>query len=545
MLETEVDDPAALAAWKERVQAMREVLDWPPGEIVAARHAHAASLAIAAPADRLLAATELNEWAWVGTANLCVPCAPGFPAPADFDSARHTLAAMTRAEANPRLLEVLAQAREHGLPALVDEDQLSIGAGEGSACWPLQDLPRAPDWSRLHDVPTALVTGSNGKTTTVRLVAAMLEAHGLRAGFNCTDGVFVGGEQQVGGDYSGPTGARQVLRDPRVQAAVLETARGGLLRRGLAVEHAHAAIVTNVSADHFGEYGVDSLEDLADAKLVVARAIGADGWLVLNADDAVLRARAAGLRCQVAWFALAAEDADWPGGRNAPSCRLLGGRLRLRWNEADHDLGPIDDFPLAMGGAARYNLANLAGAALVAAALGVPPATIAKVMATFGAQRSDNPGRLERWESGGATVLLDYAHNPEGLQGLLAVAQGLRGPGGRLALLLGQAGNRDDGAITELAWVAAAAQPARGVLKDNEGYLRGREAGEVAALLARQLVAAGVPPEALSVELSEVAAGRELVSWAKPGDVVVLPVHNLQARAELAAWLDSRGANPP
>jgi cyanophycin synthetase len=540
VLETDVVDPASVAAWRHRVQAMCEALGWPPADIVAVRHAQAMSLAFAAPADRLLAATELNEWAWVGAAGLPVPCAPGFPAPADFDSARQTLAAMTQAEANPRLLQLLAQAREHGLPGLADDEHLSIGAGEGSGRWPLGGLPAAPDWTRLHDVPTALVTGSNGKTTTVRLVAAMLAAHGLRAGFNCTDGVFVGDERLVGGDYSGPTGARQVLRDQRVQAAVLETARGGLLRRGLAVTHAHAAIVTNVSADHFGEYGVDSLEDLADAKLVVARAIGADGWLVLNADDVVLRRRATGLCRPTAWFSLEPMDGFVADG---PGCWLQDGRMRLRWNGVVHNLGAIGDFPLAMGGAARYNLSNLAGAALVAAALGVPPTTIARVMAAFGRRRGDNPGRLERWSVGGAAVLLDYAHNPEGLQGLLVVAQGLRAAGGRLALLLGQAGNREDEAIAELARVAAAARPAQVVLKDIEGYLRGRDAGEVAALLARHLVAAGVPPEAISVELSEVAAGRQLVSWARPGDVVVLPIHNLQARAELAAWLDARSAD--
>ena len=162
------------------------------------------------------------------------------------------------------------------------------------AAIPLGSLPFVADvpWSDLHDVPTALVTGSNGKTTTVRLIAACLRAAGHRPGYSCTDGLFIAGETVDSGDYSGPVGARTVLRERRVDAAVLETARGGILRRGLAVSRAKAAVVTNVSADHLGEYGIDDVGALADVKLTVASVVGATGLLVLNADDAMLRAKA-------------------------------------------------------------------------------------------------------------------------------------------------------------------------------------------------------------------------------------------------------------
>ena len=541
MLETGPAAAEVVSEWQSRVAAMLAALGWPRGEIVAARHQRAMSLAFSAPADRLLTATEINEWAWIGAAGLPAPASPGFPAAEDFDSALHTLRAAAAAEARPRQLQLQDQARAHGLPCLVDDEALSLGAGDGSRSWPLDSLPDSPDWSLLHDVPTALVTGSNGKTTTVRLVAAMLAAAGRRVGFNCTDGVFVDGDRVQRGDYSGPGGAREVLRQLRVQAAVLECARGGLLRRGLAVQHAHAAIVTNVSADHFGEYGVESLEDLADAKLVVARAIGADGVLVLNADDPVLRQRAVRLDCPLAWFSVAGDVPPRDG--KGMDCVLRDGRLWLRVGERLTDLGEVAAMPLSLGGAARYNLANLAGASLVAAALGVAPTAIAQVLAHFGAQRHDNPGRLERWRIGEAWVVLDYAHNPEGLQGLLEVAEGLRGSTGRLGLLLGQAGNREDADIARLARVAASARPARVVLKDIAGYLRGREDGEVAALLAAELEAAGVAPRDIAVELSEADAAQALVEWSGPGDVVVLPVHNLEARDQLAAWLDQQAAD--
>jgi UDP-N-acetylmuramyl tripeptide synthase len=217
----------------------------------------------------------------------------------------------------------------------------------------------------------------------------------------------------------------------------------------------------------------------------------------------------------------------------------------LHHDQRDHDLGAVGDMPLSFSGAARYNLGNLAGAALLASVLGVAPDVIAAVYARFGARREDNPGRLERWQVGGATVLLDYAHNPEGLGGLLAVATQLRqASGGRLGLLLGQAGNRDDGAIAQLAAVAASARPERVVLKDIDGYMRGREQGEVASILSDALLAHGVAPEGVSVLLSELEAAIALVEWARPDDVVVLPVHNLEVRSRLVDWLDRRLADP-
>ncbi len=216
---------------------------------------------------------------------------------------------------------LIAAAHQRDLPVLLDDDDLTIGEGTGARTWPILALPAVDSlpWHALHAIPVALVSGSNGKTTTTRLVAAMCEANGRRTAYSCTDGVFVGGEAIASGDYSGPAGARAALRDPRAQAAVLETARGGILRRGLALERAQAAIVTNISADHFGEHGVGNLDELTDTKLVVARALVADGVLVLNADDTALLGRAHRVSARIAWFAV---DADHPQLRAQRACRL-------------------------------------------------------------------------------------------------------------------------------------------------------------------------------------------------------------------------------
>ena len=194
--------------------------------------------------------------------------------------------------------------------------------------------------------------------------------------------------------------------------------------------------------------------------------------------------------------------------------------------------------PLSMAGAARYNIANCLGAVLLAHCLGVPAATLRSTLGKFGARREDNPGRLQHWQFAGITVFMDYAHNPEGLEGLLQVGEASRIAGGRLGLVLGQAGNRQDQDIADLAKVAAAHKPDRIALKDLDGYLRGRKHGDVPKLLRRELLVRGQPDDSLSVHRKEIEAVKALLEWARPGDVLVLPVHALGAQREVIEVLD-------
>ncbi|MBN8728071.1 MAG: Mur ligase [Xanthomonadales bacterium] len=543
---------ALVDAWKARVTRMRAALGWPDAAIEVRRHCGQASLAFAAPPDQLLAATEVNEWAWLAAVHAAGIDAgrfhaPGHPAAWDEASALETLRRLAAAERSPPLVGLVDAAERRGLNVLIDDDTLSIGSGQGSRHWPLAQLPDAArvDWSAVHDVPVALVTGSNGKTTTTRLLAAMSRAHGWRTAHTCTDGVHVGEAALAEGDYSGPAGARLALREPGIEAAILETARGGILRRGLAVQHAQVAVVTNLSDDHFGEYGVHDLDGLAEAKLTVARALGKQGVLVLNADDPLLVASAARLAVPIAWFAL---DADAPGllahrAHGGRTCGVRRGRLVLGIAGVEHELGAVEAMPLTFGGSARYNIANAAAAALAAQALGIRPDEIRMVLAGFGSGRADNPGRLQFWNPCGIRVFLDYAHNPDGLAGLLAVAS--RDRRGRLGLLLGQAGNRGDADIRELARVAASFQPDRIVLKDMGGMLRGRASGEVPAILREELGRRGLGQERVLERLDEVEAARSLLEWARPGDTVVLPVHGKQGRPAITRLLAAMGSSGP
>ncbi len=550
---------------------MRAALGWPDttGSIVARRHAAGTSLAIAAPLDQLFTATEVDEWAFCSALVAIDPtrwrhlesalveaarvAAENSPMPVAFAADLPVIderAALARfqklsgIEALPRLRALLAAADSRALSYLVDDDCLTLGSGAGGRTWPLDALPDVDQlpWGELRNVPTAIVTGSNGKTTTVRLLAACARAHGWRDGYNCTDGLFVAGEQIERGDYSGPVGTRTVLRDSRVHAAILETARGGILRRGLAVRRARVAVVTNVTADHFGEYGIDDLAGLADTKLVVASTIDDRGLLVLNADDAMLRARADQFSCPIGWFSRNYDDAALLSHRmkGGSTSGVRNGRLIVNWTRGssgeEFDLGAVADMPLTVDGTADYNVQNVAGVALAALGLGIRPATVATVLARFGADPTDNPGRLMRYDYRGAQVLIDYAHNPDGLRGLMNVAARLRRTG-RIALLLGQAGNRSNADIEELAATAARFRPDFVVVKETESFMRGRAPGEVPAILRGALVRAGVLETSLEVHLSELGAVKRVLGWARPGDVLVMPVHDRGVREEVLALL--------
>jgi cyanophycin synthetase len=565
-------DEDLIAAWRGRVERAGARLGWSLRRAVARRHVGGASLAITAPPDQLFLATEVNEWAlcaalverdphrWRGleealAAEALQAAEDGTNPAAVISPVLEESAAFARflrlasLESQPKLRALLDAAAARGLPYVIDESQLTLGAGVGSRDFPMGDVPDVAQvpWQQLGDIPTAIVTGSNGKTTTVRLLAACARRHGWHAAYNCTDGVFLDDEALVLGDYSGPAGARRVMRERRAEAAILETARGGILRRGIALSQADAAVVTNVSSDHFGEYGIETLAGLAEVKLAVGGVVKPGGLLVLNAEDAQLRAQAEGLARRfgralpLAWFAVGPDQErlrDY-GARGAPTCGVRDGRLCLRYAGVEHDLGPIESMPLSMGGIAAYNVANMAGAALAAVALGIAPATIAAVLAGFGSRLEDNPGRMMRFDVDGVKVLVDYAHNPDGLRGFLTVADHLRGGTGRLGLILGHAGNRADVDIEELAQVAAEFQPDLVVVKEDEEHLRGRAPGEIPRIIRAKLKSLGLPDSALPVAMSEEEAARCALDWARPGDVLALPVHSSKARAAVVAMLNA------
>jgi UDP-N-acetylmuramyl tripeptide synthase len=512
--------PAFVDAWRARASAMLAAVGWDPAELLERRTAGGVSLGFPAPIDALYAATEINDWACEAARRQL----DQGEQPA-LEPAAARLRELIGEERNPRLLRLAEAAAARDVPLLHDDDHASLGLGIHSQCWPVRTVP-APDavpWERYGRIPVGLVTGTNGKTTTVRLAAAMARAAGYAVGTSSTDRIAVDDDVIDRGDYSGPNGARMVLRDPRVQLAVLETARGGLLRRGVALRRADAAVVTNIAADHLDDFGVTDLDSLADVKWLVTTVLGKTGTAILNVEDARLRRRAPGLECPITWFGLDAETPPLAahieqGGR---AWTVIDDHLVRFDGGCRTDVVPVADVPLTLGGAARNNTANCMAAAGLAEALGVPLPAIRRALR--GTLPAANPGRCNLFEVNGAHVLVDFAHNPHGVQALADIA-GHLGRGRRL-LLIGQAGDRNDQAIIALAEAAWTLRPDRILLKEMGRYARGRAPGEVAALLRKTFIRRGADPDTIDYLSEELDGVREALAWAGPGDLVIMLIH--------------------
>ena len=537
------DATRLVAAWERRAREILDAVGWKDERTRTRVHRDGVSLVISAPVDALYSATELNEWALEAATADLTGRAPEQPTGETSAQAAERLAARIDAESNPALLRLRDAAAAHGVTFLSDDDRASVGMGTGSRTWPVGDLP-GPDeveWVGIHDVPLVMVTGTNGKTTTVRLLAAMVEAAGRVAGFSSTDGVFVADELVGTGDYSGPGGARAVLRDRRIEAAILETARGGMLRRGLGAPRADGVVVTNVGADHLGEYGLHDIEEVADAKLVVARAVERGGRFVLNADDPELARRGAPPLATMVWISRHSLDE----GRAAPVAPVADhvaaggeavviedGAFVRRRGTARERLVSVEQAPVTLGGAAAYNVENALAALALAAALGVPDRAAVEALRAFRPTADQLPGRTNLFRFGRATAIVDFAHNPHGMEALAATVRRL--PARRRLVMIGQAGDRDDVAIRALARSALGMRPDRVVVKELTRYLRGREPGEVSKLIRDELRV--VAPEVEVVMAGdEIDAARSALEWCADGDLLVLPVHAL--RDEVVGWL--------
>lgn len=523
-------------AWVRQAGRILEAVGWAAEELCVRSFPGGANLGLSAQIDRLYTATEVNEWALEAAV---AELAGRAPSDADLAEAAARLREETEHERNPTLLALRDAANRRRLSFLWDADYVTLGRGAGSLTWEISNLPtpREVPWSEVSDIPTVLVTGTNGKTTTVRLLAAMVRAAGAVVGTTSTDRVEVDGEVLDQGDCSGPGGARTLLRDRRVEVAILETARGGILRRGLAVTRADAAAVTNVAADHLGEFGINDLAALAEAKLVPARVVRPLGRVVLNADDPELRTRTGNFGAPVVWFS---TDPDQPGFDDLlvsgyAGCTVEEGEMVRYGEERRQVIARVDEVPITFGGAARHNIANSLCAIALAGAIGLSLDAMREGLRSFRGTPGDNPGRGNIFEVNGAQVLLDYAHNPHGLAALIAFASGL--PARRRLIILGQAGDRHEPEIRELARTAWTFKPDLTVVKEMPEMLRGRNAGEVPAILEDELRRLGAPADAVVRATDDLDAARKALAWAGPGDLVLLLVH--ARRAEVLELLSA------
>jgi cyanophycin synthetase len=418
-----------------------------------------------------------------------------------------------------------------------------------------------PPWIRDagRRVPIVSISGTNGKSTVTRLITHILVLAGRRVGTTTSDGVLVDERLIEPGDWTGPGGAQRILERSDVDVAVLETARGGIVLRGVGYESNEASILTNVSSDHLDLQGIHTLPELAEVKATIARITAPDGWVVLNGDDPLVTAVARRVRANVALFSL--DETRSPavrrhvarGGRayvvrRGSLVEVEGGKAR--------PIAEVADVPITIGGIARHNVANALAAAGGARALGASIEEVGEGLRDFRPTSDRSPGRLNLYRLGGRVVIVDFAHNEAGLGAVLDVAEGIAGgAAGRAApitVIIGTAGDRPDDTLRGIGRIAAE-RAQRVVIKETQSYLRGRSREAVVGELLAGVQAGGRSKDEVTVYPSETAALRAELNGAgsaaeargaRPDSarVVVLMCH--EERAEVFALLEQLGARP-
>lgn len=370
-------------------------------------------------------------------------------------------------------------------------------------------------------IPVIGITGTNGKTTTTRLISAILMGSGKRVGWTSSSGVVVQGETVLDGDYTGPAGAARVFEEPDLDIAVLETARGGILLRGLGYESNDVSVVTNVSEDHLGLHGVFTVEELARVKRVVAAVTKPEGFAVLNADDPLVLAMREGLRARLFLVSRHNDNPDVLAhvGSGGWALWVENGLVHFGHDDVREVLTNLNDIPITLGGKATHMLENALCAAAATLALGLDLDQVRTGLAAFRNRVDQNRGRLNVFDVGGVTVVVDFAHNPAGLDHLLDVGRGLASGKGSLIAVVGSAGDRPDDALTELGRLAGARADVV-VVKDTVKYLRGRASGDIPKLILNG--ASQFRHENVRVEPNEFAAFERSMSLTSAGDVVVI-----------------------
>lgn len=391
---------------------------------------------------------------------------------------------------------------------------------------PSEGLPRnvaAPVIDMLYPpgkpsrIPIIAITGTNGKTTTTRLIAHMVKNNGFRVGFTTSDGIYVQNHMMEKGDTTGPISAEYILKDPTVEFAVLETARGGILRSGLGFSRCDIAIITNIQEDHLGLQDIHTLDDLARVKSVVVRSVKKDGWAILNADDEHCMKIAHDLSCQVAYFSM---DENSPKARELSKegkivavyengfITIKRGEWKIRVERATH-------IPLTMGGKAKFMITNVLAAALAGYLHGFKTEDISLSLQTFIPGAAQTPGRMNIFEFKKFKVMIDFAHNPAGYRGIEEFLSNVEATK-KIGIIAG-VGDRRDEDIKECAKIAA--RMFDHIIIRQEKHLRGRTEEEIIGL-----IMAGIQESGSSVTheiiTKETEAIKHAISTAEEGSFI-------------------------
>jgi len=531
------DKLSVVRCWQQWMVTILDEFAWQE-ESTFRLHDEGANMAISAPLDALYTACELAELAW----GCCVAEMLKEALP-EWKSRIAELSLELADEVNPALMSLISQAEQNQVTCLSDDDDVSLGMGNSAKVWPVSELPEISDiqWSQYTDVPTALITGTNGKSTSVRLASEIAKAAGLSAGVTSTDFIKVGDHIIDRGDYSGPGGARMLLRDHRTQMAFLEVARGGMLRRGLPVEKVDAALVTNVASDHLGQYGINTVEELAEAKFIVSQALSDKAVLVVNADNQLVIDRAKQSGKTLCWFSTnelnpLIQEQIQSGGR---AVFVRSGKLVYHASGLFEEVCAIADIPMTFNGSAIHNVQNALGVVGLCRALKLPYPAISSGLKSFGSNAEDNPGRGNCYQVNGCDVIVDFAHNEHSMNAVVDMVN--RMPANNRIAMFGHAGDRSDQDIRDLTNAVVKLNSSLYIVNELEAYLRGRELGDIPALVKSELAKHNVADKDIAIAENPLLGAKLAIKNAQSGDVVLLFV--LDQREEVHEWLSMQSTN--
>ncbi|NLZ93126.1 MAG: cyanophycin synthetase [Firmicutes bacterium] len=384
-------------------------------------------------------------------------------------------------------------------------------------------------------VPVFSITGTNGKTTITRMLEYVMRRLGFFTGMCCTDGLYYNGEKVKDGDLTGPGGAGAVLAHPEVEVAVLETARGGIVKRGLGYDLADVAVICNVREDHLGQDGIDSIEDLLHVKSLVAEAVYREGTVVLNADEPHVNRLAERVWCNIIYTSRKEDNIIVRRhlGQGGRALFIRRGAILAAQGSRAMLIGRVRDFAATFNGYAIHQTENLLAALAACWGYGLSSRQAGLYLRKFTSSPQDNPGRANLFQIAGVKILVDYGHNPDGFAKMGELIKKMKKK--RTLAVVGVPGDRSDKLIVEAGKVAA--QYFDQLLIKEDEDLRGRKAGEVAALLKEGALSAGKDAAQIAFFPRDRDAVRAALKMAAVNDLVIIFYEKLEpVLAEIAAW---------